>query len=319
MMRYRIFLLTALILVCGMVIFGCTRQNIDEDVYIAIITKSTNSDFWHSVERGVNAAAVEYNINVTFDGPESEEDFIVQNAMITSAVARGADAIVLSAIDYNLTRDAVDAAAAAGVKVIMIDSGVDSERVSSFVGTDNTEAGRLAGEAAVKAVGERAVVGIVNSGKDTANVSEREKSFRKFIEDNGGVIAASVVVESKTESARDRVIKMLEEHPEINVIVGFNELTTLDVGEAVRELGLADKVAAIGFDSNIVSVGMLETGEMDALIVQNPFAIGYLGVQTAVRLLSRKNVSEYEFTDITVVTKENMFERDIQRILFRYR
>lgn len=318
-MKYRIFLLTALILVCGMVIFGCTGQSAGEDIYIAVITKSTDSDFWQSVERGVNAAAVEYNIKVTFDGPESEEDFITQNAMITSAVARGADAIVLSAIDYNLTRDAVDAAAAAGVRVITIDSGVDSERVSAFIGTDNSDAGRLAGEVAVKAVSERAVVGIVNSGKDTANVSEREKRFRECVESSGGVVAASEVVESKTESARDGALKMLEEHPEINVIVGFNEWTTLGVGEAVRELDAAERVVAIGFDSNIVSIGMLETGVMDALIVQNPFAIGYLGVRTAVSLLSGKDVPESEFTDITVVTKENMFDTDIQRILFRFR
>ena len=283
-MRFRIIILVVVMITCGAIILGCGGEQKTADYNIAVIAKSTGSDFWQNVKRGVNAAAIEYNTNVTFIGPENEEDWSAQNTMIVSAVARGADAIVLSAIDYELTRDAVDAAAAAGVRIITIDSGVDSGNVSAFIGTDNTEAGRLAGKAALELCEDTpAVLGLVNYSESTAGAK-----------------------------------KLLSEHPEINVIIGFNEWMTLGVGYAVQDMGLSEEVAAVGFDSNVVSVGMLETGEMDALIVQNPFAIGYLGVKSAVELLGGKDIAAVDNTSIIVVTKENMFEPEVQRILFKF-
>lgn len=112
---------------------------------------------------------------------------------------------------------------------------------------------------------------------------------------------------------------MMREHPDINVIVGFNEWMTLGVGYAMRELGTAAGVYAVGFDSNVVSVGMLETGEMDALIVQNPFAMGYLGVASACDAIAGKTLDKNVDTATTVVTKSNMYDPDIQRILYRFK
>lgn len=334
-MKFKIAILCLLVAVTGIIILSCSGESSPQDSYkIAVIAKSTVSDFWQNVRRGVKAAATEYNIEISFDGPENEEDYVAQNEMITSSVARGADAIVLSAIDYYESVDAVNAAVAAGVKVVMIDSGVDSDRISSFIGTDNYGAGRLAGEAALDAASEHSgndssnvntaddysdvVIGLVNYDPNSANGQEREAGLRAVAEENGATVAGVVNVDSNIESATAGALELLNEHPEINAIVGFNEWTTLGVGYAVEQLGLADTVAAVGFDSNVVSIGMLETGEMDALIVQNPFAIGYIGVQTAYELLNNGEVDETILTSATVVTRENMFSESIQRILFRF-
>ncbi len=334
-MKLKIAILCLLVAVTGIIILSCSGESSPQDSYkIAVIAKSTVSDFWQNVRRGVKAAATEYNIEISFDGPENEEDYVAQNEMITSAVARGVDVIVLSAIDYYESVDAVNAAVAAGVEVVMIDSGVDSDRISSFIGTDNYGAGRLAGEAALDAASEHSgndssnvntaddysdvVIGIVNYDPNSANGQEREAGLRAVAEENGATVAGVVNVDSNIESATAGALELLNEHPEINAIVGFNEWTTLGVGYAVEQLGLADRVAAVGFDSNVVSIGMLETGEMDALIVQNPFAIGYIGVQTAYELLNNGEVDETILTSATVVTRENMFSESIQRILFRF-
>ena len=321
-MKYKILsILICALFLCSLC--GCGQTTSDRYT-IAVIAKSTTSDFWQNVLRGVNAAATEYNISITFDGPASEEDYTAQNAMITAAVARGDDAIVLSAIDYDKSADAVNAAVAAGVAVIMIDSDVNSERTSAFIGTDNYEAGYLAGEAASelladKHAGEKAKIGLVNYAPYSANGQEREAGFRAYIEEYGGEIIDCINAESNTESATAGALSLLEAHPEINVIVGFNEWMTLGIGCAIRVLGLSDDVIAIGFDSNVVSIGMLETGEMDALMVQNPFAIGYLGVRSAAELLSGKDIDPQIITSTTVITKDNMFDEENQRILFKFR
>lgn len=79
---------------------------------------------------------------------------------------------------------------------------------------------------------------------------------------------------------------MLRQHPEINVIATFNEWTSLGVGYAIKQLDLGARTTVVAFDSNAVSVGMLETGEVDALIVQDPYAMGYLGVECAYNLIN---------------------------------
>ena len=300
----------------------CSCTKTDSKKYIAVIAKAVNSDFWHNVNNGVLSAATEYNVTVTFEGPENEEDYETQNKLIEQAVKNGADAIVLSAIDYNNSVDTVNAAVREGVKVIAIDSDVNSDAVSLFIGTDNIAAGKEAGKAAVDgfSADSEIIIGLVNYNANTDNGNQREKGFREYIGTvSNARIAASVTAESNEESATAAAEKLLKQNPRINVIVGFNEWMTLGVGNAVKNLGLSKKVRSVGFDSNLISVGMLETGEMDALIVQNPFAIGYLGVEKAAALISGESLPSREiYTDVTTVTKENIFDNDIQKILFRF-
>ena len=164
------------------------------------------------------------------------------------------------------------------------------------------------------------IIGLVNYNANTDNGNQREKGFREYIGTvSNARIAASVTAESNEKSATAAAEKLLKQNPRINVIVGFNEWMTLGVGNAVKNLGLSKKVRSVGFDSNLISVGMLETGEMDALIVQNPFAIGYLGIEKAAALISGESLPSREiYTDVTTVTKENIFDNDIQKILFRF-
>ena len=312
----------SLILAFSMAVCLCACTKTDSKKYIAVITKAVNSDFWHNVNNGVLSAATEYNVTVTFEGPENEEDYNAQNALIEAAVKNGADAIVLSAIDYNNSVDTVNAAVREGVKVVTIDSDVNSDAVSLFIGTDNIAAGKEAGKAAVDgfSADSEIIIGLVNYNANTDNGNQREKGFREYIGTvSNARIAASVTAESNEKSATAAAEKLLKQNPRINVIVGFNEWMTLGVGNAVKNLGLSKKVRSVGFDSNLISVGMLETGEMDALIVQNPFAIGYLGIEKAAALISGESLPSREiYTDVTTVTKENIFDNDIQKILFRF-
>ena len=118
-------------------------------------------------------------------------------------------------------------------------------------------------------------------------------------------------------SARSGAKQLLKEHPEINVLVGFNEWMTLGIGEAAKAAG--GRVHCVGFDTNVQSVAMLETGEMHALIVQNPFAMGYLGVKNAAEQAAEgAGEKQLIYTEVTTVTQNNMFESNVQKLLFRF-
>lgn len=311
------------LLLCAVLLFtfsACSGASHDKK-YIVVIFKSIGSDFWNNVESGVSSAATENNVTVKIQSPENEEDYIAQNYLINMAVEDGADAIVLSAIDYDKSAETVTKAARSGVKIVTIDSDVGSPLVDMFIGTDNVAAGKMAGQAAVNGFsdGEKIYIGLVNYNQGTDNGQRREEGFRQFVSTvKNAEITAAVNVDSNTESATAGAVEMLRENPKINVIVGFNEWTTLGVGNAIKQLGLSEKVRGIGFDTNVVSIGMLETGEMDALIVQNPFAIGYLGVQNAAALADGKKTESVMYTETTIITKENLFDEDSQKVLFHF-
>ena len=319
-MKYKIL---SVLLVCCMVfsLCSCGVNSVDGKKKIAVIVKSVSSDFWHNVQSGVNSAATEYNVSVTFEGPDSEEDYIEQNNLILKAIDNKVNAIVLSAIDYEKNAEAVDKAANAGIKIVTIDSNVNSENVSMFIGTDNSSAGREAAKAACKSFkrDEQVNIGIVNYNRSTENGNQREKGFTKYINslDNAKIVGTTYV-DSNATSATAGAISLLNNHPEINVLVGFNEFMTLGVGNAISQGKLKSKVKGIGFDTNVKSIGMIETGEMDTLIVQNSFAIGYLGVKNAADLIDGKDTQEEIITDTYTITKQNLFDEDSQKILFHF-
>lgn len=288
---------------------------------VALVAKSTETEFWLSVFAGAEAAATEYNLALTITGPETEEDYAAQNQMVADAVAAGAEALVFSAIDFENNAAAIDEAAQRGAKIVAIDSSVDSQMVSTYIGTDNYAAGQMAAQAALDRVTGPLRVGIVNYDVSSANGQEREEGARDLLSDSGRSEIVSVInTLAEAGHAREDTISLLRAHPEINVLLAFNEPTSVGAAQAVEELGLSEAVFLVGFDSNVATVEGLQTGSVDALIVQNPYAMGYLGVESAYKLLSGQGAGLAAVVDTStqVVDRSNLFSMDSQKALFAF-
>jgi len=288
---------------------------------VALIVKSTESEFFLSVFAGARAAATEYNLELSISGPTTEEDYEAQNRMIAEAVEAGAEAIVFSAIDYEKNTAAIDAAAQAGTKIVSIDSGVGSSHVSTYIGTDNYAAGQMAAQAALEGVEGPLYVGVVNYDEGTANGQERESGAADALAGSGRAgIAAVVNTLTEAAQARTDAAALLKAHPEINVLMAFNEPTSVGAAQAVKDLGLADEIFFVGFDSNVITIDGLQDGWVDALIVQNPYAMGYLGVERAYQLISGQDAQPEPMVDTStrIVNRENLFTMDSQKALFAF-
>ena len=288
---------------------------------VAIVAKSTRTEFWLSVFAGAQAAAAEYNVELDISGPETEEDYETQNRMVAEAVDAGAEALVFSAIDYENNAAAIDAAAAAGVRIVAIDSNVDSAAVQTYIGTDNYAAGQMAAQAALDAVDGELTVGIVNYDISSANGQERERGARDLFEASGRAqVAARINTLAEAGRAQADTEELLRAHTDINVLLAFNEPTSVGAAAAVAAQDLSDAVFLVGFDSNLATVEGLQNGSVDALIVQNPYAMGYLGVESAYRLLSGQGGSLAPTVDTatSIVDLENLFTMDSQKALFAF-
>ena len=301
---------------------GCSgRETAAQRHRVTLVAKSTQTEFWLSVFAGAEAAAAEYNLELTIAGPETEEDYESQNRMIAGAVEAGAEALVFSAIDFEENAPAVEAAGQAGVKVVSIDSGVGSDQVGTYIGTDNYAAGRMAAQAALEQVEGALRVGLVNYDEGTANGQQREQGAMDALAESGRAeVCAAVTTLVDADQAQADAAALLREHPEVNVLITFNEPTSVGGARAVEALGLEEEVFFVGFDSNVVTVDALQAGSVDALIVQNPYAMGYLGVESAYQLLSGRGgeLPPVVDTSTQIVYRSNLFTLDSQKALFAF-
>ena len=331
--RWRNRILWMAFLVCLVLIFCLTafhrpilngkesESSSDQKHKVVFIAKSTVSGFWKSVYAGASNAATACNLDLTFEGPKNEEDYETQNQMIAKAVEDGAEVIIFSAVDYEANADAINDAAGKGVKVVVIDSDVDSDGVGVRIGTDNVEAGRMAGRAALQTDWDSLTVGIVNFDLGSRNGQERESGFREALAGDPRVKDIYTInVNADATTAQVRTVQLLVEHPEINVIVGFNEPIAVGAAMAVHSLGLAGRVRMVGFDTNVKCIDLLQSGAVSALIVQNPYAMGYLGVEAVCNLLDGQTYRTAELLDTATrtVTKETMFTIENQKALFSF-
>ena len=283
---------------------------------VTIVAKSTQTEFWLSVFAGA-----EYNVQLTVTGPETEEDFETQNEMVLEAAKSGAEAIVFSAIDYENNAAAIDEAARAGVKIVAIDSSVASAAVSTYIGTDNYAAGQMAAQAALERVEGKLIVGFVNYDVSSANGQERQCGAEEVLQQSGRAeVADGINTLADARQAQSDTTLLLSKYPEINVLITFNEPTSVGAARAVEALGKSDEVFLVGFDSNVETVDGLQEGSVDALIVQNPYAMGYLGVESAYKLLNGQGAGLDPVVDTStkIVDRENLFTMDSQKALFAF-
>ena len=259
----------AALLAMALLLTSCGRRRPEASsrYRIWLVAKSTDTQFWLSAFAGANAAKAEYNVELTIVGPETEEEYDRQNAYIAQAVREEADAIVFSAISYSGNAAAVDAAADAGLKIVVIDSDVDSSRVSARIGTDNVQAGRMTGSAVLDTEEETLCVGIVNFDLGSRNGQEREQGLRETLSGDTRVQGVYTVnVAATPDAAQTGAEILLKEHSEINVLVGLNEPLAVGTARAVANHDLSGKVRVVGFDTNLECVDRMRDGTVSALI-----------------------------------------------------
>lgn len=313
--------LVVLVLCAVLLLSGCADNSAETQYRVYLITKSLHTEFWQASIAGANAAAAEYNIALTVLGPEAEEDFEKQNGYIAQAVREGADALVFSAISYEENAAAINAAVQQGVRVVVIDSDVASDSVSVRIGTDNVEAGRMAAAAALSTDWETLVAGIVNYDLGSRNGQEREAGLREVLETDPRVQEIYTInVLTTPQAAQAGSEQLLSQHPEINLLIGLNEPLAVGAAEAVENLGLAGQVRMVGFDTNVRCIDLMRDGSVSALIVQNSYAMGYLGVESAWKLLEGSTYDPDKLIDTatTIVTRDNMFTPESQKALFPF-
>ena len=115
------------------------------------------------------------------------------------------------------------------------------------------------------------------------------------------------------------MLQILAEHPDVDVVVGLNEYSAVGAARAIVDKGLAGKISFVGFDSSLEEIKMLEGGIFRGMVIQNPFKMGYLGVETAVKALNGEKVPDQIDSGSVLITRENMYLDENQEMLFPFK
>ena len=311
-----------LILVMIVALLGCTRSDLtadEERLTIKVIVKMQEPTFWAVVHMGAIAAGKEFNVDIEYDGPTNEKDIDGQIGMVRDAIEQDVDALVLAASDYQKLVPVAEEAKAAGIPVIIIDSNLNSEKMDSFIGTDNVDAGRKLGESLIDKVGEDCKIAVMSFVKGTATAVQREEGFFDKISEYPKVqVLATLYCNSQAAIAQQLTKEVVAANPDIDAIVCLNAYGTVGTAYAVTELKRTGDIKIIGFDSTPEEISFMEKDVIQSLVIQNPFNMGYLGVKYALDAINKVKVPKTVNTGSEVIDIDNMYLPENQKLVFPF-
>lgn len=316
-MTKKILLFVVVLLIClGTFFYAGVGHSETKHIVLILKAIDASNDFWSSVIQGANMAAKEYGIQLTILGPDAETQYEEQVFLIKEAIELKPDAIALAPSSYTQTQEAARKIEEAGIPLILVDSVMEEQMGSCIVATDNVEAGRKMGSYIHDEIENVARIGVVGHVKGVSTATEREQGLREGLEDLEPKIAEIVFCDSNYRKAYQVTKEMMKNHPDINVIVGLNEYSSVGAARAIIDLGLMGQVRMIGFDSSIKEVKYLEDGTFDAIVVQKPLNMGYLSIEKTVELLEKEQIPERVDSGSALIVKETMYTEENQKLLF---
>lgn len=310
--------------VFGFLLLACflfpVRKGTESSKDIVLVLKiiDDTNDFWTGMVQGAEMAAKEYGVNLTILGPDAETEYEKQGELIEQAIAMNPDAIALVPSNYTETIPYAKKIEAAGILLVLVDSVMEESMGSCVVATDNIEGGRKMGEYIAESAENVTAIGIVGHVKGTSTATEREQGLREGLGELEEKVVDVVFCDSDYSKAYHVTKAMLGKFPQINVIAGLNEYSSVGAAEAVHDLGLAGRIHMIGFDSSIREVEYLEDGTFDAIVVQRPFNMGYLCIEKAMQLLRKEAVPPTVDSGSVLITKKTMYTEENQKLLFPF-
>ncbi len=302
---------------------SCDKSGQKSQFRVAVIPKGTTHIYWKSVEAGARKAATELGVEMTFIGPQREDDRSQQIDLVTNQALQN-DAIVLAPLDAVALRDAVKSVADKGKPVVIIDSSLEDSAgfITSYVATDNTEGGRMAARRIATLLDGKGKVAVLRYQQGSASTDQREAGFLEEIAKSPGIEVVSSeqysgATASQAQDVATNLITRLQAGDSLSIDGLFcsNQTNTYGMLQALRAKNLAGKVKFVGFDCDATFIDALEKGEMHGTVLQDPQNMGYLAVKTAVAKLKGEMVEPIIDTGATLVTKENLEEPEISALV----
>ncbi|MDR1108924.1 MAG: substrate-binding domain-containing protein [Spirochaetaceae bacterium] len=314
--------LILLLLGGALAVFFLKQPPRGQDIRLTAVIKAiaNDSEFWEVVKTGMRAAADEFGLHLDIQGPWAESDVEGQMRIVEDILKNEPPTVlILAATDHIRLAPLVEAAAAAGVKVIAMDSGVDSPLPRTFVATDNIEGGGKVAEEMIRILEPGRKLAIINHVRDTTTAIDRERGVREVLEKDGRYpVLGTWFTDNFADRAYAITAELLGEHPDLGGILTMNEISTIGAAQALLESGAAGTVRLVGFDNPLGRINLIEEGIIAAVVIQKPFNMGYLAVRAARDAAENRGLPPFIDTGSVLIRLENLYEPENQKLLFPF-
>lgn len=285
---------------------------------IAVVPKANSHAFWVSVHAGAAAAGDKFGVDVLWNGPALETDYDRQMQIVDSMLAQHPDGLAVAAAERRALNRSLDRAAKLGIPVTVFDSAVDSDHYLTFVATDNYAAGKLAGREMGRLLSGRGPVAMVMNAPGSASTVDRERGFEDVLRaefPNVPIVARQFSMSDRSKG-RAAAENILSAHPDLAGIFASSELSSTGAALALKSRGLAGKVKLIAFDASDDMIADLQAGVIDAMVVQDPFQMGFQAVKTLVDRLGGETPPRKIDMPARVVRKQDLELPEVHQLLF---
>ncbi len=280
---------------------------------IALVVKTLNNPFFNDMQKGAEEAAKRLNVNLLVQAAEREVDVEKQMQIIENLIQSRVSALCVTPSGSKEIVPAIVKANQANIPVVILDTRVNPEalqaaggKIATFIGSDNLEGGKLAGEFMVKALGGKGKVAILEGIPGHETGDSRLKGFRQAVAGSPGIqIVSSQTANWERDQGYNVFQNMLQAQPEIQGLFACSDLMALGAVEAIAAAGKTGKLTVIGFDAFSEAREAVLKNVMGATVAQFPADMGRQGVESAVRVLKGESIPAESTVKIQLVTKEN--------------
>ena len=288
-----------------------------DKLYIPLISKGFQHQFWQAVKSGADKAAAEFGVEVTFEGPDTEAQVDKQMDMLAAALAKKPAAIGFAALDSQAAIPLLQQAKDAGIPVIAFDSGVDSDIPVTTATTDNVAAASLAADKMAELIGGAGKVAlVVHDQTSRTGIDRRDGFVNQMAAKYPGIEIVDIQYGGGDQLMSTEIAKsILTAHPDLKGFFGANEGSAIGVVNAITETGTTG-VVVIGYDSGAAQKKAVMDGTMAGAITQNPVGIGYETVKAAVMATKGEAVPAIIDTGFYWWDKTNMDSPEIAAVLY---
>jgi ribose transport system substrate-binding protein len=283
---------------------------------IALVLKTLNNPFFIDMQKGAEDAAGRLGVHLIVQAAEREVDVEKQMQIIENLIQSKVAALCITPSGSKEVVPAIVKANRAGIPVVIVDTRVDGDtltnaggKVAGFIGSDNFDGGKLAGEYIVKKLGGKGKVAILEGIPGHETGESRLKGFYQAIAGSPGIqIVSSQTANWERDQGYNVFQNVLQSHPDVQALFACSDLMALGALEAIAAAGKTGKITVVGFDAFSEAREAVRKGLMDATVAQSPFDMGKLAVENALRVLKGEPIQEDTSIKIKLITKDNVDE-----------
>jgi ribose transport system substrate-binding protein len=305
-----------LALVAGLVV-GVSCKQKKQETYIPVISKGFQHQFWQAVKLGAEQAAKQYNVTISFEGPENESQVDKQIEMLQAALAKKPAAICLAALDSKAAIPLLQKAQADKIPVVGFDSGVDSDIPVATAATDNLAAAGFAAKKMAELIGDAGEVAVIVHDQTSRTGIDRRDGFLAEMKNHPNIKVVDVQYGGGDQlKSTDLAKAIIQAHPELKGFFGANEGSIIGVLNAVKELDKGGKIVVIGYDAGKQQKDAVRSGLEAGAVSQDPVGIGFKAVEAAVKAMKGEAVPKNIDTGFKWYDKTNIDSPEMKPLLY---